>query len=84
MQIRLDVLLVYRRLSFIGRKHVNPVSALGGLIRRHDNHAIGAGLLGAGAIRLQPDDYFASTVAKILRLRVALAAVAEDGNGFAF
>ncbi len=61
---------------------MNPIGAFGGLIGSNHNHAIGAGLLGAGAIQFQPDDYFASTVAEILRLRVALAAVAEDGNGF--
>jgi hypothetical protein len=83
MQIGLDVLLVNRSLGLIGSEHVNPVGAFGGLIRRDHDHAIGAGLLCAGPIRLQPDDYLAAAVAQVLRLRVSLAAVAQDGDGFA-
>ena len=79
----LNVLLIHCRLRLIGREHVDPVGALGGLIRSHHHHAIGASLLRAGAVRLEPDNHFVAAVAQILRLRVSLAAVAQDGDGFA-
>ncbi len=83
MQIWLNVLFVNRGLSFIGRQHVDPIGALGGLIRSHHHHAIGARLLRARPARFQPHDYLVAAIAQILRLRMPLAAVAQDGDGFA-
>ena len=83
MQIRLNVLLVNRRLGLIGREHVDPVSPLGSLIRSHHDHAIGASLLRARAVRLQADDNLVPAVAQVLRLCMSLAAVAQDGDGLA-
>jgi hypothetical protein len=83
MQIRLDVLLIYRRLRLIRSEHMNPVGALGGLIRRNHNHAIGASLLRAGPVRLKAHNHLVPAVAQVLRLRMSLAAVAQDGDGFA-
>src|SRR6202020_25610 len=83
MEIWLDVLLVNRRLGLVRGEHVNPVGTLGGFIRRHHHHAIGASLLRAWAVRFQPYDDLAAAVAEILGLSVSLAAVAQDGDGFA-
>ena len=83
VEIRLDELVVDLSLGLIGGEHVNPVGALRGLVRGHHDHAIGPRLLGARTVRVQPDNHFVSAVAKILRLRVSLAAVAQDGDRLA-
>src|SRR5580704_6400437 len=62
---------------------MDPVGALGGLIRRYHHHAVGASLLCAVAVGVEAHDDFAAAVAQVLRLRVSLAAVAQDGDGFA-
>ena len=83
MQIRLDVLLIHRRLGFVWREHMYPVRALGGLVRGDHDHAIGPRLLGARARRLQAYDDLIAAIPQILGLRVALAAIAQNGDGFA-
>ena len=83
MQIGLDVLVVKFGLGLVGRENVDPVGALGGLIGGDDDHAVGLGLLRALAVGIEADDDFVSAVAEILGLGVSLAAVAEDGDGFA-
>ena len=82
MQIRLYELLIHRRLSLIRSEHVNPVRTLGSFIRSHHHHAVGSRLLCAGPRRIKPHNHLVSAIAQILRLRVSLAAVAQDGNGF--
>ena len=81
MQIRLDGLLVNLSLRLIWREHVDPVGALGSLIGGYNDHAVGTRLLGAGAVWVKTDNDLVSAVAEILRLRVSLAAVAEDRDG---
>ena len=76
MQIRLNELLIHRRLGLIRGEHVNPVGALGGFVRRHHHHAVGSRLLCAGPRGIKPHNHFVSAIAQILRLRVTLAAVA--------
>jgi hypothetical protein len=83
MEIRLDVLLVDRSLGLIRGEHLNPVGTLGSLAGSNYHHAIGAGLLGARTRGIETDDDLATAVPQILRLGMTLAAVAEDGDGFA-
>src|SRR5580700_5780662 len=83
MQIGLDVLLINRRLRLIRREHVDPVGTFRGLIRSHYDHAIGASLLRAGAVRLEAHEHLVAAVAQVLRLCMSLAAVAQDRDGFA-
>src|ERR1035438_8994136 len=70
MQIWLDVLLVNRRLGLVRGEHVNPVGALGGFIRSHHHHAIGASLLRARAVRFQPHNDLADASPEIYGLSV--------------
>ena len=84
MQIGLDELVVDLSLGLVGREHMDPVGALGSLVRGNHDHAIGPCLLRANSVRVKTDDDFVSAVAKILRLRVSLAAIAEDGDCLAF
>src|SRR6516225_658439 len=83
MEIRLDELIVEFSLSLVGSEDVNPVGALGGLVGGDNDHTVGLGLLGAFAVRIETDDDLVPAVAEILCLRVTLAAVANDRNGFA-
>ena len=83
MQVGFDELVVKLGLGLVGGQYMNPVSAFGGLIGGHDHHAICFGLLGAFARRVEADDYLVSAVTEILSLRVSLAAVADDCDGFA-
>src|SRR5579864_4186809 len=83
MQVGLDELVVDLSLGLIGGEYVDPVGAFGSLIGRHYHHAIGARFLSAGPLGLEAADHCVSTVAKILRLCVPLAAIAEDGDRLA-
>src|SRR5579872_89003 len=70
MEIGFDRLFVKLALRFVGSQNVDPVGALGGLVWRHDDHAVGASLSGARAVGIETDDDFLSTVAEILGLGV--------------
>src|SRR4029077_6727128 len=83
MKIRLDGRLVQLALGLIRRKNLDPISALRGLVGCDHHHAVSFRLLRGGAIRVKPYDDLVSTVAQILRLRMSLAAVADDRDGFA-
>src|SRR4051812_13001607 len=83
MQVGLDELIVQFCLGFIGSENVNPVGALCGLVWSHNEHPIGARLLGALAGRIESDDDLVTAIAEILRLRVTLAAVANDRDRLA-
>ena len=82
-QMRLDGFLVELGHGLVGRENLDPVGALGGFGGGKDDHSIGGGLFGRFAIGIEADDDVVSAVAEVLRLGVALGAVAEDGNGFA-
>src|SRR5882724_259587 len=82
-QVRLDSRFVKRGLSLVRRQNLDPVGALGGFGWSNHVHAIGSRLLGRIAFEIQADDYIVSAVAQILRLRVSLRTVAENGDGFA-
>src|SRR5690242_7992695 len=83
MQIRLDQLLIELALRLIGSQNVDPVGALGSLIRSDHDHTVGASLLRALTVGIEPDDHLVSTVAEILCLGLSLAAVPGDGKGLA-
>src|SRR5271169_33703 len=83
MQIGLDELIVDLSLGLVRGEYVDPVGALGSFIRSHDDHAVGPRLLRARPIGIESDDDFVSAIAEILRLRMSLAAVAQDGDRLA-
>src|SRR4029077_4520406 len=80
---RLDGRFVELGLSLVGRENLDPVGALGGFSWSDHGHSIGARLLGGAALGIEADDYVVSAVTQVLRLRVSLRPVAENGNGFA-
>ena len=81
MQVRLDLRVVKVALRLVGREDLDPVGALRGFRGSDYHHAVGACLLGRGPLRVQADDDLVSAVAQVLGLRMALAAVAQDGDG---
>src|SRR5580658_1706860 len=83
MQIRLDELFIRLSLRLVRREDLDPVGALGGLIRRHHDHAVSPRRCGAWPVRGQPNDHLIAAVAKILRLRVSLTAVTNNGDRLA-
>jgi hypothetical protein len=81
MQVRLDLRFVEFALGLVGGEDLDPVGALGRLIRRHYYHAVGSRLLRRGAVRVEANDHLVSAIAQVLRLGMALAAIAENGDG---
>ena len=82
-QIRLDVLVVHRRLLLVVDEDHDHVGDLGGLGRGHDGQPGRLGLLPALAALVQRDNHVAAGIAQVERVRVSLRAVADDGNLFA-
>ena len=81
--MRLDGGGVELGLGLVGRENLDPVGALGGFGRGQDGHAVGTSLLSGAALGIETDDDVVSAVAEVLRLRVALRTVSENGDGFA-
>ena len=80
LQVRRDVGLVYLGLQLVGHEHHDEVGLFGG--RGHVGHAQ-AGLLGGldGARALaQAHAHVAAGVLEVQRMRMALGAVADDGD----
>src|SRR5258708_9208856 len=80
---RLDGRFVEFGLSLVGRENLNPVGTLGGFGWSDHGHTVGARLLGGATLGIEADDDVVSAVAEVLRLRVCLRAVSENGYGFA-
>ncbi len=80
---RLDSRFVEFGLSLVRRENLNPVGALGGFGRSDHGHSIRASLLGRATLGIEADDDVVSAVTQVLRLRVSLRPVPENGNGFA-
>ena len=79
--VGLDVLLVGIGLQFVRDQHHEHVGPLGGIGDAHHLEPGAFGLLGRGRTRTQRDDDFGdAAVAQVLRMRMALAAIADDGN----
>ncbi len=53
MEVRLDLRLVEFALGLVGREDLDPVGALGGLIGRDHDHAVGFGLLSGGPVGVE-------------------------------
>ncbi len=80
---RLDLARVDAGLHRVGQQELNDVALLCGLGRRHRREAVGFGArVVRGALELGDDDADAA-VAHVLRLRVPLRAVADDGDRLA-
>src|SRR3984893_9469271 len=80
---RLDRRFVEFGLRLVRRENLNPVGALGGFLWSDNRHAVRARLLGRAALGIEADDYVVAAVTQVLRLRVSLRAVSENGDGFA-
>jgi len=83
MKKGLDRSFVECCLSFIRREDLNPVRPLGRLGRANDDHSICPGLPCRSSLRIKPDNNLVAAIAQVLRLGMSLAAVTQDGNGFA-
>ena len=82
--VRRDLVVVEIGLNVIGDQNHDRIGGLGGFGNGQDFQAGGFGLLPALAARIQSDDDVQARIAQIQRMRVALAAVADDGNRAAF
>src|ERR1700675_2187236 len=80
---RLDRRFVEFGLSLVRRENLNPVGALGGFGWSDHGHSVRARLLGGTALGIKADNDVLSAVTQVLRLRVSLRAVPENGDGFA-
>ena len=76
-----EVVLVDVGLQLVGREHHDDVGPLGGVGDLHHLEAFLLGLLGAGRALAQRDgDVLDAGIAQVQRVRVALAAIADDGD----
>ncbi len=82
VQMRLDGRFVEFGLGLVGRENLYPVGAFGGFGGSDHGHSIRARLRGGTALGIEADDDVVSAVTQILRLRVSLRTVSENGNGF--
>ena len=83
-QIGLDALFVEFGLFFVRGQDHDDVRDFRSLFRRHDFQAGCFGLRPGLAALIQADDDFHSAFMQVERMRVALAAIADDGDRFAF
>ena len=84
LDVGFDVMGVHGADLLIGQQNHHHVRGLDGI---GDFSDLQAGLLdlGPGCTALaQTDDHFDTAVVQVLRVRMALAAVSDDGHGFAF
>ena len=77
-------LVVDRGDVLVGQQHHDDVGGLDGVGDFLDVQAGAGGLVPRGAALAQADDDLHARVMQVLRVRVALRAVADDGNGLAF
>ena len=84
LQRRLNRGLVEISLCLVRSQNLDPVRTLGRFRRGEHGEAVRIGLLRARPARVQTDDYVEPAVAQVLRLRVPLAAVAENTDCLAF
>ena len=79
-QIRLDVLVIHRRLLFVVDQNHDHICDLSGFRRGHDGQTGVLRLLPALAAFIQRNDHIAARIAKIQRMRMTLGTIADDGN----
>ena len=82
--MRRDVGRVEVALDVIGYQDHHHVGGFGGFGRGQHGEAGGVGFGAALAVRGQADNDVEAGVAQVQRVRVALAAVADDGDFLAF
>jgi hypothetical protein len=76
-----DLRLPDLRLPLVGEENHDDVAAAGGVGDAEDFESRGFGLGTAGRVGTQADDDVDARVLQVERMRVALRAVAEDGDG---
>ena len=80
-QVVVDVFAVGVGLQLVGHGDHDQVAPGRGLGDAHDLEALGLGLLGRGrAFAQRHDDVLRARIAQVQRMRVALAAIADDGH----
>ena len=84
LQVRLDLLLIDLGLVLVGQQDHHHVGLGDGLADRLDLQALLLGELDRLRGRTQADHHVDARVAQVQRMRVALRAVAEDGDLLAF
>ena len=84
-QIVMDVFLIGFSLQFIGHGEHDQVAPSGGFCDPHNLEAFALGLLRRrGALAQGHNNILRPAVAQVQRVRMALAAIAQDGNFFVF
>ena len=78
--VRRDLVVVEVGLDVVGHQDHDRVGGLGGVAGRQHLQAGGFRLLPALAARVQADDDVEAGIAQVQRVRVSLAAVADDGD----
>jgi hypothetical protein len=82
--MRLDGGLVEQVLGLVGRKDLDPVGTLRGLVWSQNLESVRQRLLGTCAMSVKTNDDLVPAFAQVLRLRVSLTAIAKNGNRFIF
>ena len=84
LQVRLDVVAEQVALHFVRKQHIDEIARFGRFVDRHRIEPVADGQVVIRTPLALPHDHIAAAVPKVLRLRVSLAAVAEDGNRLVF
>ena len=84
LEIRCDRFLEHLGLLHVRCQQRDQVGLGGGLTRFEDGQAIGLRLVPARAVLACADDDLEAGVAQVQRMRAALAAVTDDGDGLFF
>src|SRR6478609_3467678 len=84
LQIRLDRRAIRITLNLIRQQYVDDIRRLGRFLSRHRLELVLDRQVVVRTARPLADDYIYAAVAKVLRLSMSLAAVAQDGDRLAF
>ena len=82
--VRRDLLVVQVALDMIGDQDHHHLGGFGGVGDRHHFQAGGFRFRPGLAALIEADHYVHARIAQVQRVRMALAAVADDGDGAAF
>ena len=83
LEVRLDGFLIDIRLLLVRNQHHNDVARLSSLSRRHNGQARSLCLLCVLGAGTQADNNVNAGIMQVFRMRMALRAEADDGNGLA-
>ncbi|MNS32012.1 hypothetical protein D3C72_640820 [compost metagenome] len=84
LDVAVHFLVVDRGDVLVGQQHHDDVGGLDGISHFLDFQAGVGGLVPRSAVLAQADDDLHARFMQVLRVRVALRTVADDGNGLAF